>query len=242
MIAERGTLFIVATPIGNLEDITLRAIRILNEVDLILCENAKNSYRLLQHLAIKTPSKTLFAGQENSFKWIIDDLKSGKNFAYISDAGTPGISDPGAGLVRQARKEGISIVPIPGPSALSAILSVCGFQVNPTFFLGFLSEKPNRKRLELEEYVEKEGLIVFYESVYKVKTTIGIVRELFPGTEVLVGREITKAHEEIKLYKSEEITQDSIYPKGEFVILINNYKKKIAKEKASSTDTLYRER
>ena len=114
--------------------------------------------------------------------------------------------------------------------------------MNPTFFLGFLSEKPNRKKLELEEYVEKEGLIVFYESVYKVKATIEIVRELFPGTEVLVGREITKAHEEIKLYKSEEITQENIYPKGEFVILINNYKKKIAKEKASSTDTLYRER
>ena len=124
----------VATPIGNLEDMTFRAVRILKEVDLILCENAKNSYKLFQHYEIKTPSKTLFSGQEKSFTWIIEDIKAGKNFAYISDAGTPGISDPGGGLVRLARKMGISIVPIPGSSALSSILSVSGFQVNPTFF------------------------------------------------------------------------------------------------------------
>ncbi|MBK8393913.1 MAG: 16S rRNA (cytidine(1402)-2'-O)-methyltransferase [Leptospiraceae bacterium] len=239
---QTGSLFIVATPIGNLEDITLRAIRILKEVDLILCENAKNSYRLLQHLEIKTPSKTLFAGQENSYKWILDDLREGKNFAYISDAGTPGVSDPGAGLVRFARKEGIFAIPIPGPSALAAILSVSGFQTNPTFFLGFLSEKINRKKLELEEYISKEGLIVFYESVYKIKATLEIIKDIFPGTEVLVGRELTKAHEEIILYKAEEITPENIYPKGEFVVLINNYRKKIAKENASSTDTVYRER
>ncbi len=228
-----GSLYLVATPIGNLEDITLRAIRILKEVDQILCENSKNSYKLLKNFEIGTPAKTLYAGQENSFKWIVEEIKNGKSFAYISDAGTPGISDPGAGLVRAARKEGLSIIPIPGPSALSAILSVSGFQANPTFFLGFLSEKPNRKKAELEEYVGKEGLIVFYESVYKIKTALGIVKELFPGSEVLVGRELTKAHEEIKLYKSEEIDPEKIYPKGEFVVLINNYTKKIAKENVS---------
>ena len=199
---QTGSLYLVATPIGNLEDITLRTIRILKEVDQILCENSKNSYKLLQNYEIKTPSKTLFSGQANSFKWIVDEMKSGKSFAYISDAGTPGISDPGAGLVRSVRKEGFPIIPIPGPSALGAILSVSGFQTNPTFFLGFLSEKP----------------------------------------EVLVGRELTKAHEEIKLYKTEEINPESIYPKGEFVVLINNYVKKIAKEKSSSTDMIYRER
>ncbi len=231
-----GSLYLVATPIGNLEDITLRAIRILKEVDQILCENSKNSYRLLQNFEIKTPSKTLFSGQENSFKWIVDEMKNGRSFAYISDAGTPGISDPGAGLVRAVRKEGLPIIPIPGPSALAAILSVSGFQVNPTFFLGFLSEKPNRKKNELEEYVNKEGLIVFYESVYKIKTALTIVKELFPKSEVLIGRELTKAHEEIKLYKSIDINPESIYTKGEFVVLINNYTKKIAKENASSTD------
>lgn len=231
-----GSLYMVATPIGNLEDMTFRAVRILKEVDLILCENAKNSYKLFQHYEIKTPSKTLFSGQEKSFSWIIEDIKGGKNFAYISDAGTPGISDPGGGLVRLARKMGIKIMPIPGPSALSGILSVSGFQVNPTYFLGFLSEKPSRKKTELEEYVGKEGLIVFYESVYKIKTALGIVKELFPGAEVLIGRELTKTHEEIKLYKSEEINPENIYPKGEFVVLINNYVKKIAKENTSSTD------
>lgn len=239
---QTGSLYLVATPIGNLEDITLRAIRILREVDQILCENSKNSYKLLQNYEIKTPSKTLFSGQANSFKWIVDEMKSGKSFAYISDAGTPGISDPGAGLVRSVRKEGLAIIPIPGPSALGAILSVSGFQTNPTFFLGFLSEKPVRKKAELEEFVNKEGLIVFYESVYKIKTSLAIVKEIFPGAEVLVGRELTKAHEEIKLYRSEEINPESIYPKGEFVVLINNYVKKIAKEKSSSTDMIYRER
>ena len=239
---NKGKLYLVATPIGNLEDITLRAIRILKEVDQILCENSKNSYKLLQSLEIKTPFKTLFSGQENAYKWIADEMKEGKNFAYISDAGTPGISDPGAGLVRAIRKEGLPIIPIPGPSALGAILSVSGFQVNPTFFLGFLSEKPGKKKSELEEYVNKEGLIVFYESVYKIKTALTIVKDLFPKSEILIGRELTKAHEEIKLYKSSEIDLDSIYTKGEFVILINNYIKKIAKENESSTDTIYRER
>jgi 16S rRNA (cytidine1402-2'-O)-methyltransferase len=106
----------------------------------------------------------------------------------------------------------------------------------------FLSEKPGKKKSELEEFVNKEGLIVFYESVYKIKTALTIVKELFPKSEILIGRELTKAHEEIKLYKSSEIDLDSIYTKGEFVILINNYIKKIAKENESSTDTIYRER
>lgn len=220
----------VATPIGNMEDITFRAIRILKEVDLILCENSKNSYKLLQKYEIKTLAKTLYPGDENSFKWILDEMKSGKSFAYISDAGTPGISDPGSGLVRVTRKEGIRVIPIPGPSALATILSVSGSQVNPTYFLGFLSEKINRKRNELEEYVSKEGLIVLYESVYKIKKTLAIIKELFPGSETLVGRELTKLHEELILYKSNELPIDNINEKGEFVILINNYVKKIAKE------------
>lgn len=237
-----GSLYIVATPIGNLEDITLRAIRILQEVDFILCENSKNSYKLLQHFEINTPYKTLFSGQENSFKWILHDLIGGKNFAYISDAGTPGISDPGAGLVRHIRKEGIKIIPIPGPSALSTILSICGFQTNPTFFLGFLSEKASRKKAELEKYREKEGLIVLYESVYKIKITLTIVKEIFFGAEILIGRELTKTHEEIKLYKIEELELKDVHLKGEFVILINNYIKKIAKENVSPTDKQYIER
>lgn len=228
-----GTLYMVATPIGNLEDMTFRAVRILKEVDFILCENVKNSYKLFQHYEIKTPSKTLFSGQDKSYSWIIEEIKVGKNYAYISDAGTPGISDPGAGLVRLARKNGLKVVPIPGPSALSSILSVSGFQANPTFFLGFLSEKPSRKKTELQEYVGKEGLIVFYESVYKIKTALSIVKEVFPGTEVLVGRELSKSHEEIILYKSEELNPENIYLKGEFVVLINNYVKKIAKENVS---------
>ncbi|HMV43060.1 MAG TPA: 16S rRNA (cytidine(1402)-2'-O)-methyltransferase [Leptospiraceae bacterium] len=234
---KNGSLYIVGTPIGNLEDITLRAIKTLNQVDLILCENAKNSQKLLNHHQIKTPYKTLFTNTDSAYDWIIEDLKSGKEMAYISDAGTPGVSDPGAGLVRSVRKAGISIVPIPGASALTSMLSISGYQTNPTYFLGFLSEKPNKKRTELAEYTEKDCVIVFYESVYKIKTTLSILQELFPDSEILIGRELTKIHEEILLYKPEDLPIESITLKGEFVLLINNHRKKIAKEKIILTDT-----
>lgn len=233
---EEG-LYIVATPIGNLDDITLRAIQILNQVDLILCENSKNSQKLIQHHQIKTPFKTLFTNTDSAYDWILKDLEQGKKIAYISDAGTPGVSDPGAGLVRAVRKARIKIIPIPGPSALTTILSICGYQTNPTYFLGFLSEKPNKKRNELEEFKDKDCVIVFYESVYKIKTTIEIIRELFPDSETIIGRELTKLHEEIKVYKTKDINTNDLVLKGEFVVLINNYRKKIAKEKTFSTDT-----
>lgn len=231
-----GILYIVGTPIGNLEDMTYRAVRTLNEVNYILAENSKNSRKLLSHYNIQTQIQTLYSGEEKEADWVIKKLKQGEDIAYISDAGTPGISDPGGNLVRLARKNEIKVVPIPGPSALSAILSISGAQVNPTFFLGFLSEKPIRKEKELEEYKDKEALIVFFESVYKIRNTLEIVKRLFPGAEVLVGRELTKSYENIHFSPVETLNTAQITEKGEFVVLINNHTKKIAKETGKPSD------
>lgn len=232
----KGNLYIVATPIGNLEDISFRAIRILKEVDLILCENKKNSARLLSHYEIKTSTQTLFQAEDEKLSWIPDLIIEGKNLAYISDAGTPGLSDPGANLVRICRKKEISVIPIPGASALATMISISGFQANPSFFLGFLSEKKNRKRNELIEYKDLEGVIIIYESVYKLKDTLEIISEVFPESEVLIGRELTKIHEEFILCKSSEIKNLKLIEKGEFVVLINNHLKKIAKANKNSSD------
>ncbi len=224
-----GTLYIVATPIGNLEDMSYRAVRTLKEVDLILCENKKNSSRLLAHYEIKTSAQTLFHAEDEKLNWIYETILEGKNLAYISDAGTPGLSDPGANLIRICRKKEISIIPIPGASAFATLISVSGFQANPSFFLGFLSEKKNRKRNELIEYKDSEALIVIYESVYKLKDTLEIISEVFPESEVLIGRELTKLHEEVIFCKSSELKNLKLTEKGEFVVLINNHLKKIAK-------------
>lgn len=232
----KGKLYIVATPIGNLEDMSFRAVRILKEVDLILCENKKNSQRLLSHYEIKTLSQTLFQSQEDKLDWIWELLLSGKNLAYISDAGTPGLSDPGANLIRLCRKKEISFVPIPGASAFATLISVSGFQANPSFFLGFLSEKKNRKRNELLEYKDLQGIFVIYESVYKLKDTLEIISEIFPESEILIGRELTKIHEEFILCKSSELNKLKFTEKGEFVVLINNHLKKIAKANKESSD------
>ncbi len=232
----KGKLFIVATPIGNLSDITFRAIECLKTSDLILCENSRNSQKLLSYYEIQTPSQDLHKVKNFlHYNWIINILESGKNISYISDAGTPGISDPGAALVRHVRQKGIIVVPIPGASALSSILSVAGAKTNPTHFLGFLSEKAHKKELELQQYVTQECLVVFYESVHKIEKTLLLVRKLFPEAEIVIGRELTKLHEEIIVwYPNQEFP--NFEKRGEFVILINNYFKKIAKEEKFTTD------
>ncbi len=226
----KGKLFVVATPIGNLEDITFRAVKVLNEVDLILCENEKNSHTLLHHYGIHTQLTNLRRlSKKEDYHWIFQLLDLGKNLAFISDAGTPGISDPGSNLVRVLRKKGYTIVPIPGASSLSAILSISGYQTNPTIFLGFLSPKKNQKEQELKKWALEEALLVIFESIHKLDTTLEMIQKFFPNSEVLIGRELTKFYEEIFIWKpTQEIPK--FVKKGEFVILINNHLKKIAKE------------
>ena len=225
-----GSLYIVSTPIGNLSDITLRALEVLKSSDLILCENPNVSKKLLNHYEISTRLSPLFAStREEGFQWILKFLSEGNSISYISDAGTPGISDPGSRLVRAVREEGFQIIPIPGVSALSTILSISGSQVNPSVFMGFLSEKKGKKQKELESFQNFEGLIVFYESVHRIKASLDLCRIVFPRSEIIIGRELTKNFEEIIVWNEQNYEKPAFLEKGEFVVLINNRMKKMAK-------------
>ena len=214
-------LYIVATPIGNLEDITIRALRILNGVDLILSEDTRKSQRLLQRYGISTQQKSFRVHQiQADVAFALEQLKSHLRVAMISDAGTPGISDPGSHLVRTIREElpDCPIVPIPGPSALSAALSVCGWQANPSTFLGFLPRKPGKMRTALAAG-GADSVLVIYESVHRIRKSLEFIRSELPDRPILVGRELTKLHEQwISWPPSEPLP--GFTEKGEFVVLV----------------------
>lgn len=222
-----GILYVVATPIGNLEDITLRALRILKEVYLIACEDTRHSKILLDKYAIKTP--TISYHQHSKLQRVnnlIDFLKGGKDIALISDAGTPDIADPGGVLVAEAVKNGINVVPIPGPSAISASLSVCGMPANSFLFLGFLPKKKGRqtmlRNLMKLHSMELYDLIVLYESPYRLLRTLGDLQIVIGNKDVAVARELTKKFEEIARGKIFEVIEHFKHnkPRGEFVIII----------------------
>jgi 16S rRNA (cytidine1402-2'-O)-methyltransferase len=219
-----GTLYIVATPIGNLEDITFRAVRILKEeVDLILCEDTRQTRKLLNHYGITAPTQSLHThSPAQKIEGIVDFLLSGKNAAYATDSGTPGISDPGSRLVAAARARGVPVCPLPGPSALAAIVSVSGYHGKEVTFAGFLSKKENRRKKELMALKEHGGLIVLYESPYRVRKLLAAVGEVFPRCRVLIGREMTKMFEEFRFDTIENLITglDGIKEKGEFALAI----------------------
>ena len=219
-----STLYMVATPIGNLEDITLRALRILREVDVIACEDTRHTQLLLSHYEIQ---KRLIAchsyNEEESAKGIIALLDEGKNVAYCSDAGTPGISDPGSRLSERVRTESDHVVvPLPGASAFVSLISAAGRIGKAFTFEGFLSPKKGRRTKRLEALVSRGDTFIIYESPFRVLKTMEELKG-FPGIKrLVVGRELTKAHEEISVGTPEEIyasysSRQSI--KGEFVIL-----------------------
>lgn len=235
-----GAAYVVATPIGNLEDITFRAVQVLKQVDVIYCENSSHSRRLLQTYEISTQARTLYKDQgAEPYKGIIEDLKSGKTLALVSDAGTPGVSDPGSQLVRILREENIPIVPIPGASALTSMLSVSGWQVQPSLFLGFLSEKKGKKRNQLKEWENFEGVLTIFESVHRIRDTLSAIREIFPNSPILLGRELTKIHEEILKIEPVQAIESLKFPeKGEFVVLIYTNPKKMLNGRVGDADTL----
>ena len=210
------TLYIVATPIGNLEDITLRALRVLKEVDLILCEDTRVTKRLLDRYQISTKFAT-YNAQPSGVREskVIEWLREGKNIALVSDAGTPAISDPGARLVATVRANcpETKIVPIPGPSALIAALSVSGVSGDEFLFLGFLPHKKGRATA-IKEILESKRPVVFFESPHRVRKTL----KLLGGKKVLVARELTKVFEEVA--NGEGATR--VMPKGEFVIIADS--------------------
>ncbi len=194
----KGTLYIVSTPIGNLEDITLRALRILKEVDLIAAEDTRHTGLLLRHFGIQTPLTSYFQGNELRKKeFILSKLRQGDRVARVSDAGTPGISDPGFRLIQTAVENQIPIVPIPGASAVIAALSVSGLPTDAFLFKGFLPHKSKKKRDLLEALEEVRETLIFYESPHRIRETLKDLFDIFGDREMVLTRELTKIYEEI---------------------------------------------
>ena len=227
MLYMQGTLYIVPTPIGNLEDITLRAIRILKEVDLILCEDTRTTSKLLNKYDIKNKTSSYHAHSTMSKESaIIRMLEEGKNIALVSDAGTPCISDPGVLLVshvREAFGSHARVVPIPGASALVSALSASGIPAPDFLFLGFLPHKKGRETL-FREIAESARPVAFYESTHRVLKTLASLREHTPHHRVMLARELTKQFEQFVEGTPEEleayIAEHPEKQKGEFVIIV----------------------
>lgn len=192
-----GVLYIVATPIGNLEDLTFRALRILKEVDLIAAEDTRHSRRLLDHYGIKTPLTSYHEHNEQAkARHLVERMQRGENIALISDAGTPVLSDPGYRLVQEAIRSGISISPVPGPSALVAALSASGLPMEPCAFEGFLPAKRKERREKLQSLRAEARTLVFYEAPHRLKESLEDIGAMFGNRPMVLAREISKVHEE----------------------------------------------
>ncbi len=220
--------YVVATPIGNMGDITLRAIETLKEVDLILCEDTRMTKRLLDRYEIKKPTMSYHAQSKLAkTEKIFELLEEGKNLALVSDAGTPGISDPGAMLVFEIKekfKDGVQVIPIPGASAVIAALSASGLPTHEFTFLGFLPHKKGRETL-FKEIAEAKRTMVFYESPHRILKTLESLIKFCPNKKVCVAREITKIYEEFKTDTPMELlayfTLNPVKQKGEFTVIVS---------------------
>lgn len=226
-----GKLFIVATPIGNLDDITLRAIRTLNEVDYVAAEDTRHSQKLLQHLDIGTPMFALHDHNEKQkSQQLIERLSSGQNIALISDAGTPLISDPGYHLVNLCREQGIDVVPIPGASAVIAAMCASGLPSDQFSFRGFLPVKQVAKQQVLDTLRAEAATCIFYESPRRMQTTLTDIQTCFPDRIIVVAKELTKQFEHFVYGTASDalawFAEDDSRYKGEFVILISGVNKK----------------
>jgi 16S rRNA (cytidine1402-2'-O)-methyltransferase len=222
--AKPGTLYVVATPIGNLEDITYRAVRLLGEVDLIAAEDTRHTRKLLSHLGLSKPLVSYYKDREASrSEKIMDTLRAGRDVALVSDAGTPAISDPGAVVVALCHEHGIPVVPVPGPSAVTVAVSASGFAHAAFTFAGFLPAKKTQRLKTLAAHAQDATLFVFYEAPRRVCQTLAECRDVMGEREIFVGRELTKMHEELLRGPISHVLQrlqgrEQI--KGEFVVVI----------------------
>jgi len=235
-----SSLYIVATPIGNVNDITLRALEILKTADVIACEDTRHSGKLLKHFGIAARTIACHAhNEEQSAKGIVQLLSQGKTVAYMSDAGTPGISDPGSRLVKHVRAAGYTVIPIPGPSAMTALLSAAGFVGKTIVFEGFLSPKSGRRKNRLQQLLDQNVCFVLYESPFRIVKLLKDLAELAPSRRVLIGREMTKMYEEYREAAAEELYEEfslrqSI--KGEFALCVSPEEKKQSAGEISGQD------
>ena len=223
---NQGTLFVVATPIGNLDDLSPRARQVLSDADLIAAEDTRHTGRLLSHFGIKSRQIALHDhNEETALAGIIADLEDGKSVALVSDAGTPLISDPGFRLLRAAHDAGIRVSPIPGPSAVVAALSVCGLPVDEFCFTGFLPGKKAARQKKLQALAGESRTMVFYESVHRIVATTADLNEVFGDQrQIFIGRELTKLHEQCvrtDLRSAAAMLADGrIAVRGEFVLVV----------------------
>ena len=214
-----GSLFVVATPIGNMQDLSPRSREVLTSVDAILCEDTRVTQKLLQRFEIETPTRSVHQhSTDKELKLIIESMKTGSSFAFVSDAGTPNVSDPGGKLVAQSAAEGVYIVTIPGPSAVMAAVQVCGFPADTFTFLGFPPHKKGRNTF-FERLEQIDHTVVLFESKHRIKKTL---EQLPQSRSIFVGRELTKLHETMYRGSVEEVTQlvEKDSQKGEYVLVL----------------------
>jgi 16S rRNA (cytidine1402-2'-O)-methyltransferase len=220
-----GTLYLIATPIGNLEDITHRAVRLLGEVEVIACEDTRHTKKLLNHYGINTRTISYHEHNERErSRELIERLKSGADVAVVSDAGTPGISDPGFRLARIAIDSGVQVVPVPGASALISALVVSGLPTDEFFFCGFLPARSGARRARLSELRSLPATLIFYEGPHRIAATLKDALEILGERQAVVARELTKMHEEIARGSLSELTARFSSPesaRGEMVLMID---------------------
>jgi len=218
-----GTLYVVSTPIGNLEDITLRALKVLRVVDTIAAENSARTRGLCEHYGIKSRLTSFHQhNQHVKIERLINRLKSGRDLAFVTDAGTPGISDPGGYLVNRVVEEGIKAVPVPGPCAVVAALSVSGLPTNRFVFVGFMSTKPGKRKRELEKLVSETRTMVFFEAPHRIKAMLADLFQILGDRQMVLHRELTKLFEEAERGPVSHILE-SLTPektRGEFTLVV----------------------
>lgn len=226
---KRGALYVVSTPIGNREDITLRALRILKEVGLIAAEDTRHTGLLLRHFGIQTPLTSYFEGNElKKREFILSKLKEGNQIALVSDAGTPGISDPGFRLIQTVIQNQIPVVPVPGPSAVIAALSVSGLPTDAFLFKGFLPHKSKKRKDLLKQLEEVRETLILYESPHRLSETLKDIFETLGDREMVLTRELTKVYEEVLRGKVSEIRNQigERKLKGEMTLVISGKPRK----------------
>lgn len=216
-----GKVYLVATPIGNLEDMTLRAIRILKEVDLIAAEDTRNTLKLLNYFDIKKPLVSYHRhNEEVKVDFLIEKLKNGENIAVVSDAGTPGISDPGEVIVKEAIKNNIEVIPIPGACAAINALIASGLDTKEFAFMGFLPLNKKLRKEKLKQIENETKTIIIYEAPHKLKNTLQDLNNILQNRKAVLAREITKIHEEFMRGNIDDIISKAENLKGEMIILI----------------------
>jgi len=221
-----GKLYLVATPIGNLEDITLRAINVLKEVDIIAAEDTRHTLKLLNHFGIKKTLISYYKENERiKSNILIEKLKEDKNIALVSDAGTPAISDPGEEIVKLAIENNIEIIPIPGACAFINALICSGFDTKKFAFIGFLPVNKKEKKDILERIKKENKSLIFYEAPHKLRKTLELMLEVLGNRDIVLARELTKIHEEFIRGNIEDVLESLGEPKGEFVIILKGAEK-----------------